>query len=268
MNPRERKFPAGERVQRLKPLDASLWQPYQGYEIEGTLRTIALIKEYWESLFPRFGFVIVIDDDQGLYDTLYHNLFFMLGQRPELHMARELIRGLVPDSENLPNHRDAVGFDEEISSRIYDDLRSARTILNRILIAEGRSFGDSPVDALFDLFAKELIVRRSDNKQQAERFAARLGFDTLPKTPRPSGKPGRPSIEIENRDAQSAYWHLIEDFEQDGERRKPSHGDLCDYLCSRGVHIGISTFGKHVRQWKKAGLAWPPPMGGDLMDIS
>lgn len=248
-------------IMRLKPLESESWSSFRGLEVKGALVIVGLLRDYWQMLFPRFGIVIVIVDDQGLYDTLYHNLFFILRQRPGLGVVVSEIRRLIPPSDSLPSHSDAVAYDEDITGPILDDLRRARAILNQVLIAEGGAFGQSRVDTLFTSLVDEIAMRRRDGMERARKLAIRLGLEPAPasdlkKTP---SKAGRPAVKLEYVEAQHAYWTVFDRLEEAGEVRKPTQADICDHLASIGTPIRVTTLGKHIKAWRGIGQPWPPP---------
>jgi hypothetical protein len=184
-SPSERRTPtvSGRIVMRRKPLDTAMLRAWRGAEIEVALAALKRIRAYWTATTSHPWFAFVLDDDQGLDQTLTHDLFFALRQRPDLGVVTAEIRKLVPE---MPvDHDLAIALDEDIKGDIYDQLSRARFILNEVLIAEGGSFGPNRADSLFDHFDKELDFMVNEAKRQAEAAAIRLGLKAPPPTSKP-----------------------------------------------------------------------------------
>jgi len=148
--------------------------------------------------------VIVHDDDDGLYETLYHDLFFVLQQSPGLDLVADEIRDLVWDADSLPSFTDGAAYDQEIEAAIFDNLRRARNILNRRSIADGEAgFGTticvdghieemSPTQFLFSIFDDEIQFRTEQAGRNARAAAVRLGIVKAPKPEPAAPAKGRP----------------------------------------------------------------------------
>lgn len=181
---------SGQMVLRRKPLDAEMWSPFLGCEVEAALAALQRIRAFWHAAMPNPWICVVPEDDQGLYDTLYHDLFYVLAQRPGLNVAADELRPLVPDA---PPDNSFAFYDHDMKNDLLDTMAHARRILNRLLIADGKSFGASPAERLFNLFDPEIEMIASNNKQAGDAMARRLGV--LPEAkaePAPSQK-GRPT---------------------------------------------------------------------------
>jgi len=165
----------GERlVVRRKPLDLTLFAPFRGEELPAALAALRRIRAFWNAALPNPWFCAVPEDDQGLYQTLTHDLYFCLGQRPEYGVVTDEFRTLVPAS--LPDNDLALALDQDLRADILDKLSRARHILNDLLIAEGGSFGPNRAESLFELFDSEIAFFAADSKRQANALAAKLGF--------------------------------------------------------------------------------------------
>lgn len=250
---------------RRKPLDAEMFAPYLGMEVEAAVAAIARLRTYWQACTQNPWIGVVPTDDQGLYATLYHDLFFALGQRSDLHTATEAIRELIPDDS--PDHHVVLAW-SEIGDEVLDAFSRARSILYKLMAAEGKPFGPSDVDKMFDLFDDELEWMAANSRQQAEAEARRLGFtrSSSPAESKPNGQTaraasrrGRKPIELPYADAQRAYWDMADENEHDGERRHPSMQEVCDRLTAQGTRIRLSTFEGRVAKWRNDGRSWPPP---------
>lgn len=182
-------------VLRRKPLDAVMFAVWRGAEIEVALAALKRIRAYWNATTSYRWCAIVPEDDQGLYQTLTHDLFFALGQRPELGVLTAEIRKQIP--EQPVDHDLALALDDEIKGDIFDGLSRARFMLNEVLIAEGGSFGQNRADPLFALFDKELEMIARDGKRQVDEWAIKLRLKNSNQTQQPPNvakrctKPGR-----------------------------------------------------------------------------
>lgn len=248
-------------VLRRRPLNAEIWRPYLGAEIEGALAALRRIHAYWKTCTSNPWIAVVPEDDQGLYDTLYHDLFYMLGQRPGMDTLAQELCDLVP--ETPVDNNLALILDSDVRGDIFDALTRARHALNRILVADGKTFGASPVDALFDIFDAELDMIAMESKASADAMSKQLGLQTDDSRATPSGdrlasKAGRKPAELAFETAQRAFWEVSDALENASEPRRPSHKDVIDHLSESGTAIGTTTFGKRVKAWKAAGQAWPP----------
>lgn len=192
-------------VIRRRPLDEEMWERHRGHELEAAIACLKRIRHYWTCCFPGYGLVIVNDDDDGLYETLYHDLFFVLAQRQDLEPIAVDLRSLVLSAENLPTRGDADGYDHDIESAILDDIRQARLILNRAAILDGRPVPggrpislmdgqreESPTQFLFSMFDDELMAFEGHAKRQARAMAIRLGIIRLPAAVQHRPAKGRP----------------------------------------------------------------------------
>lgn len=190
---------------RRRPLDGEMWERHRGQELEAAIACLKRIRHYWTCCFPGYGLVIVNDDDGGLYETLYHDLFFVLAQRPDLEFIADELRRLVLSAEGLPTRGDAAGYGHDIESAILDDIRRARMILNRAAISEGGWLSDgptvsliddqseeSPTQFLFSIFDNELRAFEGHAKHQARAMAIRLGIIRLPAAVQHRPAKGRP----------------------------------------------------------------------------
>lgn len=251
-------------IRRPNPLDTDTWASYRGMELEGALAIVQRIRAYWRATLPGSWFSVVPEDDQGLYDTLYHDLFFILSQRPDLEALVTELRELVPEQPIDSDLALAIS-DDQIQGSIFDGFNRASSRIRRLLVSEGKPFLDSPVEELFSFFDLEIAYMASNAKAQSDVVARRLGLVTdppatpSPVTDKPRAKAGRKPVDLSYKDAQDAYWNVLEGLEEAGERRPPNYADVCDQLGKIGVAVRKSTFGKHVGKWKRAGKRWPPP---------
>lgn len=254
---------SGQTMARRGPLTPGAWQAFVGGELEGAIAALKRIRSYWRAVTVSPWFVVVPDDDNDLYDTLYHDLFFMLAQRHRFDSIAEELRQLVP--ETPPDHDLALILDEEVKGDIFGNLTRARRMLNKVMIADGKTLEESSVEHLFSVFdpAIESLAKHASDAAEAE--AKRLGLlkDDIPEdAPAPQrSKPraGRKPITLDYESAQQAYWDVFDALEVSRETRRPSHKDVCDRLAKSGTSIGVTTFGKRVNEWRTEGRDWPPP---------
>jgi len=230
----------GRMVLRRKPLDAEMWSSYLGMEIEGALAALQRICAYWNASLPNPWIATVPVDNQGLYETLYQDLVFVLAQRPGMDIAAEEIRALVLDADAL-SAEDMELYGDEVRAGILGQMTRARNILNRLVIADGKPFGPSRVDALFDVFDGELNWMATTSKASAEAIATRLGILKAPeRTPSPPAK-GRPKG--------STHFTLDEVRAKLGQFRADGRDlDLASFL--QYLHVSDSTWKRWMREWK------------------
>lgn len=181
----------GNLILRRRPLDAEMFTAWRGREIYVALAALKQLRAYWDATTGQRWFTMVWDDDQGLYQTLIHDLYFAMGQRPDLGTATAELRNLVPD---LPPDSDlALILDEEIRGHIFDYLTRARQMLIAILIAEGGAPAVNPADPLFVTFDAEIGLMARNAISACDAKAVELGLmkpATLAKarTGRPRGR--------------------------------------------------------------------------------
>lgn len=242
-------------VIRRNPLDAEMWERHRGHELVAAIACLKRIRHYWTCCFPGYGLVIVNDDDDGLYETLYHDLFFVLAQRPDLGSTADELRRLVLSAEGLPTRGDGAAYGHDIESAILDDIRRARLILNQAAILEGGSVAggrtislmdgqleESPTQFLFSIFDAELMAFEGHAKRQARAMAIRLGIIRLPAAVQHRPAKGRPK---------GSTTYKLEDVRTRLRKFRADGHDLDKARFLADCGISDRTWTRYTGQWGK-----------------
>jgi hypothetical protein len=129
--------------------------------------------------------------------------------------------------------------------------------INAFLLADDELAEDEIGPILGNVFdaARDTWQRQMAAMQPAERPSPISSATT-----RPSGRrSGRHPASITYGIAAHTWWEMRDEYEDFGERRRPTQAELSQRLSAQGYAVGARTLRRYIMKWRAAELLWPPP---------
>ena len=226
------------------------------------LAALQRIRRVWCTLFGHELFALRVPNDEELYQRLRSGLIAQLDGDSRHDRARQAAIDALPDE--LPTSDDLVAFDAELYSFYEGGFQRLEAELIRLALAEGLDPDIRNAEMFFVTHDDYLNQLEPKAAKAIDERARALGLQPKdgPRTTsarNPSASRGRRPTQLLYEVAQRVWCEMRDDYEDEGEPRRPSQRDLCARLSDMGIPIADRTLRMRIRSWQQEQLAWPPP---------